>query len=997
MKIVAALFFFLFFSFPSKAQKHKTLTGTQSKSFYIERLSDSNAVYFTPDNFNIKADGSMDVSDILQLALYDLKTTHNFGILFLPEGKYIISKTIYVPQAIRIIGYGVRRPLIVLKKNSPGFQQADSSDKGKAKYMFWFIHSVPKPGQKPGDAGAGTFYSAISNVDLQIEDENPYAVALRTHYAQHSFIAHVDIHIGHGLAGMFDVGNEMEDVRFFGGDYGIYTTKPSPGWQFMMTDTYFEGQRKAAIRTQEAGLTIVRMQARNVPTVIEINPNYIEKLFMEDCRFEDVKTQAILVSLPNNAGNQVSLKNIDCMNVPVLVAFRDSNEKIAGKGKIYKVKEFMHGLQMDSLNADPVVKTIADIKELKELPQPPQKDIPDLPAMNTWVNLKTAGAAGDGTTDDTKAIQNAIDKYPTIYVPQGWYRLSETVRLKPNTVLIGLTPIGTQFILAENTPAFGGFGGPKALLETSKGGNAIVTGIGLSTGADNPRAVACKWMAGEHSYMNDVKFIGGHGTMQWIWKRKSESKNIYGDNLVNGFDPSWATQYWSLWITDGGGGTFKDIWTANTYASSGTYVSNTSTPGRIYAMSVEHHVHNEVRFNNVANWKVYALQLEEESRESSQCQPMEIANCNNMVFANLYMFRVIRVNVPYPYSIRNWGSSNIEFLNVHNYSQIKYTTSNPFYDVNTNTTIRPWEFNRLFINKAASVSVMNNDDVNQLSTGFELAEGICRDSKDNVYFCDSRMKRIYKWDATTRQTTLFADYHWEPLSLACDKNDNLLAVFKYVPKKGYLVNGQQEVFSNPPDAAGTSFSGWGNSGFATLVYSVDSKNPDETIRLLDTVEMGSVQHIYKALYPGHRWRDHHDFNTVTVDQPSVCFVAPDGVTIIPKVYDLARASCLAEAYPGKPLYVSDEYDKRTVKLDVDAKGFVSNLKYFAEKGEFGTATDSKGNVYIADGEIYVYDSTGKLLKEIKTPERPTSIVLSSDENILYITSANSLYSKTLLP
>jgi hypothetical protein len=82
---------------------------------------DSDAVYFAPENFNVKAEDSMDVSDVLQQALYDLKTTHNFGILFLPEGKYLISKTIYVPQAIRIIGYGTNRPLIVLKKNSPGF------------------------------------------------------------------------------------------------------------------------------------------------------------------------------------------------------------------------------------------------------------------------------------------------------------------------------------------------------------------------------------------------------------------------------------------------------------------------------------------------------------------------------------------------------------------------------------------------------------------------------------------------------------------------------------------------------------------------------------------------------------------------------------------------------------------------------------------------------------------------------------------------------------
>ena len=239
--IVATFLSIILFYTGNYAQKHSSSSYPKSKSFYTKHLMDSDAVYFTPENFNIKADGSMDISDVLQQALYDLKTTHNFGILFLPEGKYLISKTIYVPQAIRIIGYGTNRPLIVLKKNSPGFQQPDSANKGKAKYMFWFIHSVPKPGEPVRDAGAGTFYSAMGNVDLEIEDGNPYAVALRTHYAQHSFIAHVDIHINNGLAGMFDVGNEMEDVRFFGGEYGIYTTKPSPGWQFMMTDTYFEG------------------------------------------------------------------------------------------------------------------------------------------------------------------------------------------------------------------------------------------------------------------------------------------------------------------------------------------------------------------------------------------------------------------------------------------------------------------------------------------------------------------------------------------------------------------------------------------------------------------------------------------------------------------------------------------------------------------------------------------------------------------------------------
>jgi hypothetical protein len=1004
----------------------------EGKSFYTKRLEDPEAVYFTPDRFPIKADGSMDVSEALQQAIREVKTMHNFGILFIPEGKYLISRTIYIPQAVRLIGYGVHRPLIVLGKNSPGFQAEDPDDKGHARYMFWFVNSLSSPGQPVYDAGASTFYSALSNIDLRIGEGNPAAVALRTHFAQHSFISHVDIQIGQGKAGLFDVGNEMEDVRFSGGEYGIYTTKPSPGWQFMMVDTWFQDQRKAAIRTQEAGLTIVRMHVKHVPTVIDIDPNYHEKLFMEDCQLDQVSGPAILISNEDNAFNQISLRNIDCRYVPVLAAYRRSGRQTPGAGPAYKVKNFIYGLQMSDPGADPVYTTIQEMNVLPDLPAPAAKDIPDLPAIDTWVNLRSLGAKGDGLADDTKIIQEAVDRYPVIYFPQGWYRVSETIRLRPNTVLVGLSPIATQLVLADNAEAFGGFGGPRALLEAPREGTNIVSGIGLSTGTGNYRAVACKWMAGEHSYLNDVKFIGGHGGMS----RSAVAADVAagkgagapgGKNAGPGQparsarsgqsgEEGWDTQYWSLWITNGGGGTFTDIWTANTAASSGVYISNTRTRGRIYAMSVEHHVRNEIRFNRAANWKVYALQLEEESRESSECQPMELENCRNMVFANLYMFRVIRVTRPYPWSIRKWGGGDIEFLNVHNYSQIKYTTTAPLYDVHTNTEVRPWEFTRLYIpgnegldsggksdtgaagNGSAMVAAGAGNGVTpeRLGTGFEFADGLCSDSKGNAYFCESRMKRIYKWSAASRSLSLLADYPWEPLSLACDRNDHLLVVFKYVPWPGHLVDGRQEEFPNPPDAAGTSFSGWGNSGFGTLAYSIDPENPDETIRLLPRVPMGEGRTVYKAMYPAHRWRDFHDFNTISVSRAKECFVAPDGVTIIPVAYDLARSTGLVAAFPGTGMYATDEYDKRTVRLDVSPEGFVSGLRYFAERGEFSSAVDGSGNVYIADGEIYVYDGAGKQTGVIKVPERPTAVCFDGkDHRTLYITGRHSLYSITI--
>lgn len=968
----------------------------KSSSVYQTRLNDADAVYFSPENFNIKADGKTDVSDALQEAINTVKTKYNFGIVFIPEGTYLITKTIYIPTAIRLIGYGEKRPLIVLAKNSPGFQAADTTDKGLAKYMFWFISGYGRDGQGIRDATPSTFYSAMSNIDLKISDGNPHAIALRTHYAQHGFISHVDIHIGKGKAGIFDVGNEIENVRFFNGEYGIITTKPSPGWQFMMVDNYFEGQRRAAIRTQQAGLTIVRMNVKNVPTVIDINDTMHEKLFMEDCRFDNVSGPAIIVSNEYNAHTQISLRNIDCNKVPLFVSYGESGRQRKVEWKTYKVCNYVYGLQFDDLGSEPSIKTIEKIEELKSFPAAVESDIPQIPSTRTWVNIKSLGAKGDGETDDTKIIQNAIANYTNIYFPQGWYRVTETISLKSNTVLIGLSPIATQLILKDNTEAFGGFGGPKALLEVPKGGTNIVSGIGLSTGSYNSRAVACKWMAGEKSYMNDVKFVGGHGGMRRPQPQTNDDRPRGIRPTQPSTDPAWDTQYWSLWITNGGGGVFKDIWTASTYATSGAYISNTSTQGRIYAMSVEHHVRNEIRFKNVSNWKVYALQLEEEGIESAYCQPLEVESCSNLLFANLYIYRVSRMTNTIPYAVRTWNCKEIEFLNVHNFAKVKFAADNSLYDINTDIEIRPWEFTRLYISGSTPrKELLSNETgkIQQLVKGFEFAEGICKDSKGNIFFSESKWRRIYKWSIETNTLSMIGDYPWEPLALACDKNDQLMVLFKYIPRPGYLVNGIQERFELPHDASLTSTFGWNQFGFDLRVYSIDPNRPDETIQLLKKEPMGSVKNIYKALYPGNRWRDHNNFKDVLVTKAEECFVAQDAVTIIPVSFDLSRAISLIEAFPGKELFMPDEYDKRTVKLTVNGDGSLSNFRRFVEKGEFSSTTDANGNLYVADGEIYVFDKSGKQIDEIKLPERPTTIIFGGkDGKTLFITTRTSLYS-----
>ncbi len=151
----------------------------------------------------------------------------------------------------------------------------------------------PPPGTVPpnkdiADAGPSTFYSALSNIDFEIGDGNPAAIAIRFHAAQHAYLSHINFHIGSGLAALTQIGNEAEDLHFFGGRYGILTEKTSPAWQFTLIDSVFEGQREAAIREHEAGLTLIRDTFRNVPTAIDIDQGYPDELWVKDSRFENV-------------------------------------------------------------------------------------------------------------------------------------------------------------------------------------------------------------------------------------------------------------------------------------------------------------------------------------------------------------------------------------------------------------------------------------------------------------------------------------------------------------------------------------------------------------------------------------------------------------------------------------------------------------------------------------------------------------------------------------
>ncbi|MCU1319736.1 MAG: SMP-30/Gluconolaconase/LRE-like region-containing protein, partial [Edaphobacter sp.] len=297
-------------------------------SYYPLRLDDPKAVYLERNDPAVHGDGVGDDTDTIQNAINKIQETTGQGVLFIPEGRYRISKTILVWPGIRLIGYGANRPVFVLGKDTPGYQDgigymvlftggrpvADTSRSASqsARPRRPSPQGIVPPNNSIPDGNPGTFYSAMSNIDMEIQDGNPAAIGIRFHVAQHCYLAHMDFHIGSGLAGLHDIGNEAEDLHFYGGQYGIMTRKPSPGWQFTLLDSTFEGQSQAAIKEHEAGLTLIRAHIKNVPAAISIDPGYAEELWVKDSRFEDISGPAVTISNENNARTEINLENIIC-------------------------------------------------------------------------------------------------------------------------------------------------------------------------------------------------------------------------------------------------------------------------------------------------------------------------------------------------------------------------------------------------------------------------------------------------------------------------------------------------------------------------------------------------------------------------------------------------------------------------------------------------------------------------------------------------------------
>ncbi len=964
-----------------------TLALHASSSVLTMRPGDPAAVYVEAGRGGAKGDGVADDTAALQAALDRVQESTGQGIVILGPGRYRLTRTLLIWPGVRLIGFGPQRPVLTLADNTAGYG-------GGMAYMVMFTggradgpkadsrrhgSAEPFPGVVPArsgiiDANPGTFYSAISNVNFEVGSGNPGAVGIRSHYAQHCFLAHMDFHLGSGMAGIHDAGNEAEDLHFFGGDYGIVTSKPSPGWQFTLLDSSFDGQRKAAIQEHEAGLTLVNATIRNTSKAIEIDPGYAEELWVQNSRFENIAGPAITISNKNNARTQINVSNVWCSGVPVFAKFREGGKEVRGSAAAYLVTEFAHGLILRGVQDSGEMQTLFKSRpEAKAVVQAPV--IRALPEQATWVDVHSLGVKGDGVADDTEAMLRAIRTHETLYLPTGRYRISKTIEMSPETVLIGMHPSTTQFFLDDRSPAFRGPGAAVPLLLAPAGGHNIVQGIGLYAGGGNNRAAGAVWMAGADSLMDDVRFLGGHGTNNADGTRA----NPYNSNHTGDPDPGkpWDAQFPSLWVRNGGGGTFADIWTPDSYAQAGMVISNTTTPGHVYELSSEHHVRNEVRLDHAANWELLALQTEEEWGEGGACLPLDIDSSRHILVANFHSYRVVGSRQTFPYVVRVNHSTEIDFRNLHIDSDSKVAFDSGVYDEASDASERENELAVLTMNGNDAKLKTESSPVRRRAGGFYNASGATIDVKGRVLFVDARTHRIYRWspqaDRETAHLELLRDAPVSPVNLFTDRAGNVYVV---------CYSGDGTVYRFNPDAPGDDWSPVTPQAAGSVPTDADVYLPDDLWGAPD------VSQSSRTVARPFQYRSADNRTVLPAGQDFVKGELYYGT----KMADVLRSFSLAKTKAGQRFYFTDEQEHKTYSGIVAADGFLREVKLFAERGGEGVAAAPNGNVYIAAGTLFEYKPDGTLVREITVPERPTDLIFGGhDGRSLYILARTGLY------
>ena len=254
-----------------------------------------------------------------------------------------------------------------------------------------------------------------------------------------------------------------------------------------------------------------------------------------------------------------------------------------------------------------------------------------------------------------------------------------------------------------------------------------------------------------------------------------------------------------------------------------------------------------------------------------------------------------------------------------------------------------------------------------IDSSFSFTEGPATDKSGNIFFTDQPNDNIWEYDingklslfmhGTHRSNGMYFDAKGNLVSCA-DENNELIAIS---PDKKITVLAKSyygHVLNGPNDV-------WIDKSGGMYITDPYFQRDYWTRKKPDSALGGEKVYYLPSNKKG----------LIRVDSTAI---KPNGIVGTPD---------------DKYLYVADMGDWKTYRYDINKNGMLTNKKLFANEASDGMTIDERGNIYLTNKGVTVYNPMGEKIEHIDVPEQWTANICfgGKNRNILFITASKSVY------
>ena len=255
-----------------------------------------------------------------------------------------------------------------------------------------------------------------------------------------------------------------------------------------------------------------------------------------------------------------------------------------------------------------------------------------------------------------------------------------------------------------------------------------------------------------------------------------------------------------------------------------------------------------------------------------------------------------------------------------------------------------------------------------VDSNFSFAEGPATDRWGNIYFTDQPKDNIWKYD-TSGKLSLYMHGTHRANGMYFDKEGNLVAC---ADAKGELI----------------SISAKKKISILTKSYQGHVLNgPNDVWINRLTGGMYLTDPYFKRDY----WKRTHADSALRGEH--VYYLPPGSKTLVLADSSLKKPNGIVGTIDGNYLYIADMGNWKTYRYKINPNGSLQDKQLFANEASDGMTIDEKGNVYLTNNGVSVYDSSGNKIAHIDVPEKWTGNICfgGKQKDLLFITASKSVY------